>query len=451
MTTGSLRLRLFGLAVATIAVALGVAWLAITIVFERHVRSQVEAELANHTVWIARNLTTAEGQVSLPAASPDPRVSQPFGGVYWQVEPKDGAVLRSRSLWDETLPAPPESSPGPTIYEGAGPEGRPVLLRAETLSLALGGAERPVRAIVAADYSEIEGPVSEFSLDIAAALLIIGVTLVIAASVQVSVGLAPLRAIRLEVAAIRARLASRLSPDVPTEVRPLVEEVNLLLTSQAEALARAREQAGDLAHGLRTPLTVLSTVARDLKRSGSEAAANELVAQVETMRRRVDRELARARLGAQPHATTRLHALVEQLVNLMCRTLQGERLKWDVDVDREAIISADDVDAAEAIGNIVENASKWARTTVRVTSEMHDGSVVVCVDDDGPGVDDGLFHELIARGAKLDETKDGSGLGMAIVNEIVRAHHGKLDLSRSDLGGLRVSITWPRPSLPPQS
>ncbi len=445
MTTGSLRLRLFALAAATIAVALGVAWLALTVVFERHVKARMEAELDNHIVWIARNLVDDGGQISLRTESPDPRMSQPFGGLYWQVEPEGGEPIRSRSLWDETLPAPPDGSSLPNAYEGRGPEGRLLLLRADALSLMLEDSERRVRAIVAADYSEIEGPVSVFARDVALALLIVGLTLATAAFVQIGVGLAPLDTIRREVAAIRARLASRLGPKVPSEIRPLVDEVNLLLASQEEALTRAREHAGDLAHGLKTPLTVLSTVARDLERCGNPAAASEIITQVDLMRRRVDRELARARLGAQPHATSRLLPLVEGVIGLVRRTPQGEQLQWDVAVDPTATIAADDVDAAEAIGNILENASKWAKTRVRVTTSVGDTAVIVSVDDDGPGVADDRLQELTTRGARLDEKKDGAGLGMAIADEIVSAYRGKLELSRSKLGGLRVSLTWPAP------
>jgi signal transduction histidine kinase len=318
-----------------------------------------------------------------------------------------------------------------------------LLLRAENLSLVLGDGEQQVLAILAADYSAIEGPVSAFARDIALALLIVGLTLATAAAVQVGVGLAPLDAIRREVAAIRARLASRLHPEVPSEIQPLVDEVNLLLRSQEEALTRAREHAGDLAHGLKTPLTVLSTVARDLERCGNPAAASEIVAQVQVMRRRVDRQLARARLGARPHATSRLLPLVEGVVALVRRTPQGEQLQWEIAVDATATIAADDVDAAEAIGNILENASKWARTRVRVTASVGEGVVIVSVDDDGPGVADDRLQELTTRGAKLDEKKDGAGLGMAIVDEIVAAYGGNLQLSRSELGGLRVSLPWP--------
>jgi signal transduction histidine kinase len=443
VTTGSLRLRLFGLAAATIAVALGVAWLAMTVVFERHVKARLEAELANHIVWIAANLTDDGGQISLHTESPDPRMSRPFGGLYWQVEPDGSKPIRSRSLWDETLPPPPSGSVLPATYENSGPEGRMLLLRAEALSLALGDGEQRVQAIVAADYSEIEGPVGAFARDIALAMLIVGLTLATAAAVQVGVGLAPLDTIRRDVAAIRAHLASRLHPKVPSEIQPLVDEVNLLLGSQEEALTRARVHAGDLAHGLKTPLTVLSMVARDLERCGNPAAASEILAQVDAMRRRVDRELARARLGAQPHATSRLLPLIEGVIGLVRRTPQGEQLQWDIAVDPTATIAADDVDAAEAIGNILENASKWARTRVLVTTSVDEAAVIVSIDDDGPGVADDRLRELTARGAKLDEKKDGAGLGLAIVNEIVGAYRGRLELSRSELGGLRVCLAWP--------
>ena len=211
-------------------------------------------------------------------------------------------------------------------------------------------------------------------------------------------------------------------------------------------LSRARSQAGDLAHGLKSPLAVLSAIARSLKRSGNADDATEILAQVDTMRRRIDRELARARLGPNRRATSRLDTLVGRLVHLLCRTPHGERIEWETSVDPEAVVSADGVDVAEVVGNILDNASKWARTKVRVTASLNGASVDLCIEDDGPGVPEDHLGDILVRGARLDDQREGTGLGLAIVNDIVAAYGAELHLTRSHLGGLSVKVVWPRAS-----
>jgi signal transduction histidine kinase len=442
--TGSLRTRLLGLSAITVGVGLALAWLALTILFERHVERRADSELANEVLEIAAALDADGASVELRSELSDPRFQRPFGGLYWQIEQAGAEPLRSRSLWDEALPDPPIQSQLPVSYEGKGPEGRPLTLRAETLRLQGTQGERTVRVIVAADGAEVRDAVAAFGRDLAVALTVIGVCLTLGAALQVGVGLAPLTSLRKGLAEIRARQRVRLDPAVPSEVRPLVEEVNELLAAQDEALARARARAGDLAHGLKTPLTVLSTVSRGLARAGHQEAATEVLAQVEMMRRRVDRQLARARLGADKLATSRLATLVERLVGVLKRTPRGEALRWDLTLSEELVVAADEVDLAEAVGNVLDNACKWARSTVLITASASSEAIALIVEDNGPGVPEARLQEILARGMRLDSEMEGAGLGLAIVRDIVEAYRGALELSRSPLGGLRVSIAWPR-------
>jgi signal transduction histidine kinase len=439
--------RLLGLAAVTITVALAVAWVALTILFERHVKRRVVAELANHIIQIAANLDLDEPQLALLWEPADPRFRRPFGGLYWQVEAAGSEPLRSRSLWDEVLPPPPAASSIPMSYEASGPQDHDLILRAETLRLPSPQGERSVQVLVGVDRTETERAIANYSRDLAGALTIIGICLAAAAAFQVGIGLAPLASLRNEVAAVRTRRKPRLDPDVPREVRPLVVEMNDLLAAQDEALFRARARASDLAHGLKTPLTVLSTIARGLRRGDREEAAAEIVSQVEMMRRRIDRQLARARLGVDPLATSRLDLLVERLVAVMARLPGCDRLAWDIAVAPECAIAADEVDVAEAVGNVLDNACKWARSNVRVAASAGHRSVVVVVEDDGPGVPEDRLNEILARGLRLDTEAEGSGLGLTIVQDIVAAYQGGLDLSRSSLGGLSVRLEWPRAAL----
>lgn len=162
------------------------------------------------------------------------------------------------------------------------------------------------------------------------------------------------------------------------------------------------------------------------------------------MRRRIDRQLARARLGADPLATSRLDLLIDRLVAVMARLPGCGRINWDIVAEPDLTVAADEADVAEAVGNILDNACKWARSKVRIAASAEHHSVVLVVEDDGPGVPDGRLGEILARGLRLDAETEGSGLGLAIVQDIVAAYRGELDLARSSLGGLRVRLEWPR-------
>jgi len=441
--SGSLRLRLLGLAAVSIALALGLAWFGLTVLFDRHVKSRVKAELAAEIVGIATHLDEREGEIVLNAEPPEARFSRPLGGAYWQVDLEDGDVIRSRSLWDETLPAPDGDTPDSVFFEAEGPGGERVLLRSEQLVLETGAGPRQLRVTVAVHEAEVSAAVALFGRDLVVALIMLGLALVAAAVVQIAIGLQPLQRLRTEVEAVRAGGKARLGADVPTEVKPLVEEVNQLLATQEAALTRARSQAADLAHGLRTPLTVVSSLARELERTGRSAEAKEAREQLAMIGRYIDRQLARARLGSDGRTTCRLAPLVNQLVELMRRTPRGERLEWQVEVDPGSVLAADQTDVAEALGNVLENACKWGSSNVRVTGECSGTFLALHVDDDGPGVPDGSRAEIVARGVRLVRDADGAGLGLAIVSDILSAYGGSLELHRSPLGGLRVKLLWP--------
>ena len=441
--SGSLRLRLLGLAAVSIALALCLAWVGLTVLFDRHVRSRVNAELAAEIVGIATHLDERKGEIVLKAEPPEARFSRPLGGAYWQVELDDGGAFRSRSLWDETLPTPYSDKPHAVFFEADGPGGERLLLRSEQLVLETGAGPRQLRVTVAVNKTEVTEAVARFGRDLVVALIMLGLVLVAAALVQIAIGLQPLRRLRTEVEAVRAGGKARLGADVPTEVKPLVEEVNQLLAAQESALTRARFQADALAHGLRTPLTVVSSLARELERAGKSAEAKEVQGQLAMISRHIDRQLARARLGSNGRTTCRLVPLVSQLVELMRRTPRGERLEWQVEIEPTDVLAADQTDIAEALGNVLENACKWGASKVRITSECRGAFLAVHVDDDGIGVPDERRDEIVARGMRLVHDGDGAGLGLSIVSDILGAYGGSLELDRSPLSGLQVKLLWP--------
>lgn len=449
MSRGSLRVRLLAAGAASILVALALAGLGLTLLFERHVERRVSAELELNLRQLIGHLgRDADGALRLDRPLTDPRFEQPLSGLYWQItQEPHGGVLRSRSLWDETLELPADPLPAPAVHRHVidGPGGAAVLVVERSVSLPQRAGGGTIRAAVALDRGEIHAAGRAFAGELAPSLALLFAVLVAAAWVQVSVGLRPLDTIRRKLAAIRAGRAERMGEDFPDEVQPLAAEVDSLLKAQDASIERARAHAADLAHGLKTPLTVLAGDAQHLRERGEGELADEIAALAEGMRRHVERELARARAGvrARGGASQPVSPIAVQVVEVMRRTPRGRELDWRIDVPADLCAAVDGQDLAEMLGNLAENAGKWADTRVRVSARSSDGMTVVLVEDDGPGVPEAELATVLARGGRLDAGKPGTGLGLAIVGDLVEAYGGSLLLGRSPLGGLQVELRLP--------
>lgn len=450
MTRGSLRMRLLAAGALSILIALALAGLGLTLLFERHVERRVIAELELNLRQLIGHLGRDQGgALRLERPLADPRFEQPLSGLYWQiVEGPGGPVLRSRSLWDEAvdLPADPLRTGEVHRHAVTGPGGAALLVleRHVALPQSLGGGT--VRAAVAADRAEIHAAGRAFAGELAPSLALLASVLLAAAWVQVSVGLRPLDTIRRRLAAIRGGTAARMGTAFPDEVRPLAAEVDSLLDGQDASLERARAHAADLAHGLKTPLTVLAEDARELQSRGEANVAYEIATLVDGMRRHVERELARARAGVRAGrgAQQPVAPVAARVVDVMRRTPKGRPLRWQLDVLPDLSVRVDAQDLAEMLGNLVENAAKWAHTRVRLAgSPDGEATAVVLVEDDGPGVPEHERAAVLARGSRLDEGKPGAGLGLAIVGDLVEAYGGTLSLGPSTLGGLKVELRLP--------
>ncbi len=449
MTRGSLRLRLLAAGAASILIALALAGLGLTLLFERHVERRVVVELELDLRQLIGHLGRGEnGTLLLERPLADPRFEEPLSGLYWQItEEPGGTVLRSRSLWDGTLDLPPDSLRTGEVHRHAipGPGGATLLILERHIALPqrLGGGS--VRAAVAIDRGEIHAAGRAFASELVPSLAVLAAVLIAAAWVQVRVGLRPLDAIRRRLSAIRTGAVRRLGTAFPDEVQPLAAEVDSLLDTQDATIERARAHAADLAHGLKTPLTVLADDARQLRSRGEAALADEVAALVEGMRRHVERELARARAGvrARGGASQPVSPIARQVVEVMRRTPRGKELGWHIDIPGDLAVGIDAQDLAEMLGNLAENAAQWARTSVRLCGRQGSDAAVLLVEDDGPGVPDQEIETVLARGGRLDATKPGAGLGLAIVCDLAEAYGGSLSLSRSPLGGLRVELRLP--------
>ena len=457
---GSLRIRLLAGTLFWIVATILVAGWGLGSLFRQHVAAQFHAELRTHLDQLTAQLTLDEqGRPRLSLPLSDPRMSRPYSGSYWQVDLVSDTVgsgssatgqLRSRSLWDYVLAVPPDAPADGEIHQHqvVGPEGKMLGTVERTLRIddTPDGKPRTFRLIAAANESLMSEPVARFSGALWLALGVLGTGLVVAALVQVFVGLAPLRTMRTALGKVRSGETQRLEGDFPVEIMPLIEEFNTVLAQNAEVVERARTQAGNLAHALKTPLSVLANAASSQDNQGSELA--RLVAdQVAIARRQVDYHLARAQAAATtrlPGAKTALLPVIEGLVRAMRRIHAERKIELTVRPFPESLsFRGEAQDLQEMLGNLLDNACKWATRNVELNVRSNGATLTITIDDDGTGLAADQRETVILRGVRADEHVPGSGLGLAIVDDLARLYGGRVELVDSPLGGLRSVLTLP--------
>jgi signal transduction histidine kinase len=443
----SIRLRLLLGAVVGVGIALAIAGVILVGVFEAHIRERYIKELDDHLLQLAAALQVdPAGAITLRHDLSDPAFQRPLSGLYWQVADGGQVVLRSRSLWDEALPAkanPAESLGTLQASEILGPRHQ-ILIRVDRLVLAGPAADRPLLLSVAGERSAIDQPRRSFTRTVGLSLMVLAVLLAAASWVQVGAGLAPLRRLRLQLIRLRRGEARRLEGDHPEELSGLVEDLNGLIEAQAEEAERARANAGKLGHGLKTPLALLAAEARGLREKGEVSAAEAIEREVETMNARVAQTLAAARAAGRRTAIgrrTALEPVLRHLVSVMKRLPPGDRLDWFVSVvPADAAVRIDRRDLDDLFGNLLDNARKWARSRVLVTARGCGGDVEIMVDDDGQGIPRERVAEVLAGGVRLDRTVSGTGIGLSIAKDLAELHGGSLDVRENQWGGTRIVV-----------
>ena len=266
---------------------------------------------------------------------------------------------------------------------------------------------------------------------------------------QVRKGLSPFDELRARLAELQDGRGRRIEGIYPSEVAPLVNDLNALLEHREGIVRRALATAGDLAHGLKTPLAVVSEEADRAEAAGQPDLAAGIRQQVERMRRQVDYHLAHARAaasGAAPGARCLIIESAEGLSRALLRLHAGRGIAIDLDVSPEHAVRGEREGLDEMLGNLLDNAFKWARSRVVLASYRADSRVVITVDDDGPGLDPSMLNAVLQRGARADEAAPGSGLGLAIVRDLAALYGGSISLERSPLGGLRARLELPSSS-----
>ena len=442
----SIRFRLWLAATISILLALAIAGIGLRYLFELNVERRIVRELTvNLNELIGATSFAADGRLSVAPDLTDPRFANPLSGHYWQVEDlASHSLVRSRSLWDATLALPDQGASGELkkIEELEGPGGELTIAVQRTITDADG---RSFRAIVAEDHHSVEVSVREYVQDLAPALIVLAAALIAAFFAQITVGLAPLENLRVAVRNVIAQQTARLDVTAPSEVQPLADEINRLLDAQEKALARARARATDLAHGLKTPLQVLSADIRALRGKGETELADEIEKSAGAIRRHVERELARARLapGISGKASCRVRETAAGVIAVVRRTPGSKQLSFVLDIAEDFTAPVDEGDLSEILGNLVENAARFARSSVRISATATASEVTIAVADDGPGIPDADREAALSRGVQLDSKGGSSGLGLAIVSDIVEAYGGRLAMASAD-PGLIVTIALHR-------
>jgi signal transduction histidine kinase len=350
----------------------------------------------------------------------------------------------SRSLWTGALDVPPATTAGALERSTlTTPMGEPLLALSRTVRVGSDANPSLVQLTVAIDQTEVRRAASGFQATMLGWMATIFIGLILAAWVQVKLGLVPLETLRKKVERVRGGKDMRLEGRFPTEVMPLASEVNELLDLHEITVTQARERASDLAHGLKTPLTIINTIARDLRKNGQGDAAEEIDAQVASMSHFIERELARVRVRTPGVATTPALPVAERMLDAIRRFPREEPLEWQLRMAPDFSTPFDAHDLSELLGNQLDNARKWAISVVRLSGEVTpDGTHVLSVEDDGKGVDKKQRAKLGRRGRRLDPSAQGSGLGLAICADLATHYGAELTLGRSDLGGLKISVSW---------
>ncbi len=319
-----------------------------------------------------------------------------------------------------------------------GPGGKEVLALEKLIYVAdQKGDEHRLVVTVAMEKARVQNTISNFGKPMIAGLAVLYFTLLASVLLIIYLGLRPLKVLLNAVEDLRVGKASRVGGDHPDEVAPLVNELNALVEAREKQLERARQRAGNLAHGLKTPLTVLTTTAGQLAAAGQGEKSAQVRLAADQMRDLVDRELARSRMAAGDgsHRSPLLPA-VERVVETCRRAPRGDAITWSVDVPSNTQLAIDGTDLLELLGNLIDNARKHAKGAVRV---IHDGRNLI-VEDDGPGVATDKLASITRRGVKLDALSPGSGLGLSIVSDLAEVYDFSLEFGKSNLGGLKASI-----------
>lgn len=452
---GSLALRLFVSATLVSAVVLVVTGIVLSTVYRQAVERAFDRRLDVYLKTIVADVANSgAGAMPEPTTLGDPVFSFPLSGWYWQIARVDGPgrqVKTSRSLPEGTLPSLYERKIEPDLTGmrdgyGKGPASQNLRIIERYIDL---GEDGHFVISVAADSGEIEDEVEGFNRALIVTLAALGIAILLTLLFQVLFGLRPLKRMLKSLALVRAGEAERIEGRYPIELAPLAAEVNALIETNREIVERARTHVGNLAHALKTPISVLQNEAAT---RGDDVLAAKVREQAELMKGQVAHHLERARIAARASVTTtteEVGPIVEKLAGTLAKVYRSKGIAVETEIAPGLRFRGERQDIEEILGNLVDNGCKWARSLVEITAVPAEDApggrsfFTLIIDDDGPGLDPGEQAEALKRGRRLDETQPGSGLGLSIVTELAALYGGGLSLGRSPLGGLRCIVRLP--------
>lgn len=446
VTTGSLSRRMIVIASIWIGVLLIGGGLALDRVLTNFLTRSFDDQLSYVlTAMIASAEIGPGGEVILNRPLGDQRFLEPGSGLYYQISGRGFEHFRSRSLWDRSLSVRADHAPG-ALHAYDSREFPEEPLRVLERDVEVPGSPVIWRFQVAQDRKGLNDQIRALRRVLVRSFAALGLGLIVLAALQTFYGLLPLRKVREAIARMRSGEASRVEEPLPEELTPMVEELNALIAHNERQAEEARRHAGNLAHALKTPLTVLMNAAT----AEAPDLAESVVREARTMRRQVDHHLARARAvgrRGQAHARAEIWPSIEAVERAVARLYPDVRIDRDGPRDLAVRIERQDLD--ELIGNLVENAAKYGGGSVFVTVRRDGDFAEILVEDDGAGIAEADRARLFDRGARLDTSKPGTGLGLAIVRDVAEIYGGQVALEESeDLGGLLVRLRLPAADAP---
>lgn len=433
----SIQARLsLGLIAVLVLVGLALAQLSLWL-FEVGLQRYLETGLRKESENLLIAMVQGQSGLELDERRISSAYKRPFSGYYFRID-FDGKSWRSRSLWDLDMPAPAKSGLHTDLE--LGPENQQLLvLRSDYRRFG-----QAIAISVAQDYTPVRDQfrrMKQIGLGMGLVALIL---VLILQRITVTRSLRPLERARVQIAQLQQGKRSQLDTQVPSELEPLVAQINHLLAHTEDSLRRSRNALGNLGHALKTPLAVLLSLASSEQLKDAPQVRVQLREQLQQIQQRLSRELNRARLagdalpGAQFDCDAELPGLLSTL-----SMIHGDGLQLSQHVRPGLVLPWDREDLLELLGNLLDNACKWADSEVRLSIEEQPGRYLLVVDDDGPGIPVSEREQVLERGTRLDEQIDGHGLGLGIVRDIVEVWSGHMTLQDSPLGGLRVNIALP--------
>lgn len=443
----SLKSRLIGVATIWIAIGMVAAGVLLSGIFRQHVTRQFWEELYVHLDELQRLTEVDASGAHLQRNLSDPRYEVALSGYYWEVQKAGQILARSPSLQGRSLPMPTDPGSDTEVHKHAieGPTG--LLLVAEKTFTKPNQTE-PVQYVIGTDQRHLEEVLQSFNRTLSWSFTGFGISMVIAAGLLILFAMRPMKQLRQALGAVRSGDEKRLLGDFPAEVQPLVDDLNTLLFSTTELIQRARTQAGNLAHGLKTPLAILMDEAYRLKSKGHAETSATILSECQKMETRIDYQLARARavaLRSTPGTIASVNKSVGEVTSALQRLHKGRGIAISNVVDEYLHVACDAQDLNEMVANLVDNACKHARNEVRISAAPHESkSIRIVVDDDGAGLPPEAYDVVFNVGERWDTQVPGSGLGLAIVRDLAQLYGGDATLGKSELGGLSVTLELPQ-------